>query len=105
MKCHCGGETEVIDTRPGPLNSIRRRRECVACGHRITTSEALVHAKRGGARGPGPRITPKSKAWLLLSNDERKAIHRRNNLRAAARREARGSGEDLQTIYVRWGCE
>jgi transcriptional regulator NrdR family protein len=39
MKCpECGAETAVIDSRPA-LGTVRRRRECTACGHRFTTRE------------------------------------------------------------------
>ena len=42
MKCpYCGDEdTRVIDSRPAE-NSIRRRRQCAACGKRFTTYEKI----------------------------------------------------------------
>lgn len=40
MKCpECNGETGVKDSRPGPENSIRRRRKCFECEHRFTSFE------------------------------------------------------------------
>lgn len=40
MKCvRCGGATGVVETRPGPLLSTQRRRECECCGHRFSTYE------------------------------------------------------------------
>lgn len=45
MKCKCGGETEVFDSRAvvksptGIENSVRRRRGCVKCSERFTTYE------------------------------------------------------------------
>ena len=57
MKCPgCGyGESKVIDSRPvTEANSIRRRRECLACQKRFTTFEILetvqiiVVKKNGG---------------------------------------------------------
>ena len=45
MRCpSCGfTETKVIDSRPYDDNaSIRRRRECLECGHRFTTYEKLT---------------------------------------------------------------
>jgi len=56
MRCViCGADdTRVVDSRPseGGL-SIRRRRECVGCGHRFTTYEraavTLVVRKRDGS--------------------------------------------------------
>jgi hypothetical protein len=35
----CNEPTRVIDSRPRDDGAIRRRRECVACGHRFTTEE------------------------------------------------------------------
>lgn len=59
MKCpHCDGpisgigasegsprrrQQTVIDSRPvDSINSIRRRRECPACGTRVTTMESVI---------------------------------------------------------------
>jgi len=45
MNCpKCGHEdSKVLDTRTGRENrSIRRRRQCLACGHRFTTLEETV---------------------------------------------------------------
>ena len=53
--CSCT-ESKVIDSRPTEEgNSIRRRRECVACGRRFTTYEKieqlpLIVVKRDGRR-------------------------------------------------------
>jgi len=53
----CGfANTKVVDSRPADGgNSIRRRRECTACGKRFTTYEKvdeppLVVVKKGGGR-------------------------------------------------------
>ena len=58
MKCpYCGySESKVIDSRPADENSsIRRRRECLACGKRFTTyatveSLPMVVVKKDGSR-------------------------------------------------------
>ena len=58
MKCpYCGDEeSKVIDSRPADENaSIRRRRECLACGKRFTTYETveclpIVVIKKDGSR-------------------------------------------------------
>ena len=57
MKCmYCGCEdSKVIDSRATDDNSIRRRRECIACGKRFTTFETIEVApvlvvKRDGTR-------------------------------------------------------
>ncbi len=54
----CNGETtRVVDSRPAESGTaIRRRRECLACGHRFTTYEQAVVTvtvqKRSGAIEP-----------------------------------------------------
>jgi transcriptional repressor NrdR len=58
MKCHrCGScENKVIESRDvADGEAIRRRRECLDCGHRFTTYErlerpSLVVVKKGGTR-------------------------------------------------------
>ena len=58
MKCpYCGySESKVIDSRPADENaSIRRRRECLSCAKRFTTSETvesipMVVVKKDGSR-------------------------------------------------------
>ncbi len=55
LKCH-SVEDKVVDSRINKSGtSIRRRRECLACGHRFTTSEeilrdGLIVVKRDGRR-------------------------------------------------------
>lgn len=59
-KCSCE-ESKVVDSRPAENNdSIRRRRECVACGFRFTTYERreelpLVVLKHDGTKEPFDR--------------------------------------------------
>ena len=58
MRCpKCGGqEDKVVDSRASREGAtIRRRRECIGCGHRFTTSEEIEHdqlvvLKRDGRR-------------------------------------------------------
>lgn len=39
MTCpHCGGDTKVIDSRPNE-DSVQRRRECLSCKQRFSTTE------------------------------------------------------------------
>ena len=58
MRCEkCKAETAVKDSRPKG-NSIRRRRECLRCGHRFFTVEVL-EAK------PDLKIVPKPKPKLV----------------------------------------
>lgn len=59
-KCGCE-ESKVVDSRPAESNdSIRRRRECVACGFRFTTYERreelpLVVLKHDSSKEPFDR--------------------------------------------------
>lgn len=40
MKCPtCGARAEVVDSRPRPDGTIRRRRACTSCDERFTTLE------------------------------------------------------------------
>jgi transcriptional regulator NrdR family protein len=41
LRCKCGGETAVVDTREADNNQARRRRECIRCKERFTTYEKL----------------------------------------------------------------
>lgn len=43
----CGAWSSVLDTREGPAESIRRRREC-ANGHKFFTFEILAAARNPG---------------------------------------------------------
>ena len=57
MRCEkCKAETVVKDSRPKD-NSIRRRRECLRCGHRFFTMEVL-EAKPDLKIVPKPIPTP-----------------------------------------------
>ena len=47
--CKCGGDSTVIDTRASEFIQ-RRRRKCVVCGLRWTTSEERVDNARPGVR-------------------------------------------------------
>src|SRR2546421_304102 len=54
------GETKVVDTRVAGKGAIRRRRECLLCGQRMTTFERVEQAalhvvKRDGTRQPFDR--------------------------------------------------
>ena len=54
------GETKVVDSRVAGKGAIRRRRECLLCGQRMTTFERVEQAplhvvKRDGARQPFDR--------------------------------------------------
>ena len=59
-KCNCD-ESRVVDSRPSDNNgAIRRRRECISCGHRFTTYERreetpLLVIKKDGSKEPFDR--------------------------------------------------
>lgn len=56
MDCpYCGAESKVVESRHTEDNSIRRRRECMACGRRFNTFERieappLIVVKKDGRR-------------------------------------------------------
>ena len=59
----CGGECTVKETRPVAAmdNALRRRRECLECGHRFVTVEMVVD-----------KIPRKmEEAWNRRAGDER----------------------------------
>lgn len=41
MRCSCGGDTRVVDSRPQGT-SLRRRRLCMECGNRFNTLETVL---------------------------------------------------------------
>ena len=77
MRCpFCGNEdTQVRDSRPTEeASSIRRRRQCLACGGRFTTFERiqmrdLTVVKRSGRRTPFDRY--KSVSYTHLRANEK----------------------------------
>jgi len=43
MRCACGGQSQVVDSREAPsLHAVRRRRRCLGCGARFTTYELKI---------------------------------------------------------------
>jgi hypothetical protein len=81
MKCRCGGDTFVTDSRAGELNSIRRRRECETCAKRFTTWETAYapHQKRWAAKNGAAAI----KKWREANPEKAAAIRLREKMRAA----------------------
>jgi transcriptional repressor NrdR len=56
----CDSPTKTLETRRVPDGAVRRRRECMNCGHRFTTYERAVPEtpqviKRDGSRQPFDR--------------------------------------------------
>jgi len=54
-QCHCL-EDKVVDSRATKENvGVRRRRECMNCGHRFTTYEEIIHAELKVVKKSGVR--------------------------------------------------
>lgn len=104
MKCRCGGETTVFDTRDGAENTVRRQRECTSCGHRIRTIE-IVGSIDVIRKYRDERRARKKRWWGRMSPEQRRAWKTRERLRTTARRETKETGEPVEQIYIRWGCE
>ena len=61
---HCGVHTKIVNVRFNhEKNTVRRRRECVVCGHRFSTIETLIASpkktNRGMKRNPALPMPPK----------------------------------------------
>ena len=102
MKCpYCGyKESKVVDSRPADEgNSIRRRRECLACEKRFTTYETMeslpmVVIKRDGSRQSfdrnkvvGSMLRACEKRTVPLSRLEELACEIEQNLQNCLERE------------------
>lgn len=58
MNCpYCDGSSKVVDSRPIP-DGTRRRRQCDACGRRFTTHERLAPAEIRVIKRPGRAPEP-----------------------------------------------
>lgn len=54
-QCHCQ-EDKVVDSRSTKEGEgVRRRRECLNCGHRFTTYEGIIHAELKVLKNSGIR--------------------------------------------------
>lgn len=104
MKCRCGADTQVTDSRAGAFDTIRRRRVCVACGGRFTTFESRI-APWVVEKHRASKAAKQKRRWHERSEAERRAIKKREHTRAAARTEAKATGRPVAEIYQEWGCE
>lgn len=104
MRCKCGAETQVTDSRASAFDTIRRRRECTACGGRFTTYESRI-APWVVEKHRASRAAMEKRRWHAKSIEERRQIKKREHTRAAARTEAAVSGRPLDTVYEEWGCK
>ena len=99
------GETKVVDTRVAGKGAIRRRRECLLCGQRMTTFERVEQAplhvvKRDGTRQPFDRAKLMAgltracvKRPVPLAQIEQAAV--RIEAEPAKRRRRRGRGAPI----------
>lgn len=104
MKCQCGAETTVVDTRDAPERTVRRIRRCTVCRLRFRTVESVgdIAIKQLEQRRAKQRIRNK-RAYDARTPEERKARWKRDRLRAAAREEARATGVSVGEVYKNWG--
>jgi transcriptional repressor NrdR len=92
-------EDKVIDSRLSKDGrSIRRRRECLSCGHRYTTYEELEHAELRVLKRDG-RSEPFSKDKLL--SGMAKACEKRPITREALDRAAEDIIQELEADFAR----
>lgn len=104
MKCQCGGDTYVVDTRPGEMNTVRRRRQCEICERRVTTWESRYNPRQIlKERAAKAQL---AKRWYHeLSPEAKAARNKRYRLRAAARAEAKEKRRPVAEVYKEYGCE
>ncbi|APX84587.1 hypothetical protein BV511_07605 [Methylorubrum extorquens] len=98
----CDGDTRVIDSRPHEDDPgvVRRRRECVSCGHRFFTQEGTINI--AGMRAKRRRAQA---AYLARLNPTVKAARvAASNLRRDAKIEAEETGRPLVDVLRAWGA-
>jgi len=70
MRCACGGQSQVVDSREAPsLQAIRRRRRCLGCGARFTTYELHIDSDVLW------RMKEKERARLLILRAQASVAH------------------------------
>lgn len=111
----CSAETTVVECRKyanGATSGLRRRRECVECGHRFTSLETLVVLGRAKSQKPR-QLTEEAAARKRARQavqraqrtpEERKAIAQRDRLRKMARLEAAETGRPIDEILAAWSA-
>ena len=85
MVCiHCGGNTQVINSRhQARINNVWRRRQCSNCGAIFTTTESAAYGASWAIQSPSGTLTPFSRDKLFLSL-HRGLQHRETALEDAA---------------------
>lgn len=78
MKCSCGGETAVLETRTID-EMFRRKRKCGTCGEYFFTKEVFLYAAKDN-----PNVAPAKPKVLLtkpeVSKAQRKKVETRRKL-------------------------
>jgi transcriptional repressor NrdR len=98
-------DDKVVDSRPATEgDAIRRRRECLGCGHRFTTFERveevpLVVVKRGGDRCPFDRSKIVAGA-RVAATDRPVTAEQLDALAAAVEEELRLDGPEVTTERI-----
>ncbi len=105
MNCpRCDSSTGTLETRKAEGGSVRRRRECSACGHRFTTyeravPETLVVVKRDGRRQPFKR--EKLRSGLVRASHKRDVDPRRlEEIVEGVEKVARDEGGELSAARI-----
>jgi transcriptional repressor NrdR len=101
----CDSATSILETRKAEGGkALRRRRECISCGHRFTTyeravPEALQVIKRDGHRQPFDR--DKLRSALIRASHKRDVDPRRlEEIVDRVEREARNAGGELEATRI-----
>lgn len=101
----CSAETRILDARTHPEDAkvVVRRRQCVSCGHRITTHEST--ARIVGIRTRKAEAAPLASVRRPPTAEERRLAEQAKEatkMRRAARAEARNTGRPLSEIMREW---
>jgi transcriptional repressor NrdR len=100
----CDSSTKTLETRRAEAKSVRRRRECTACGHRFTTyeravPESLEVIKRDGSRQPFDR--DKLRGALVRASHKRDVDPRHlEEIVERVAAEARDAGGELSAARI-----
>jgi transcriptional repressor NrdR len=101
----CDSSTSILETRKAEGGAVlRRRRECAACGHRVTTyeravPEVIVVIKRDGNRQPFDR--EKLRTALVRASHKRDVDPRRvDEIVERIEAEARDAGGHLSAARI-----
>lgn len=103
MKCKCGGDTRVTDSRTPDPRCVKRRRVCEACGESFATYESrdkpwqLQPAAKANAERMKARREADPELW--------KARGRAQRLKRKAKEYAKESGQPLDQVFKAFGIQ